>query len=567
MQFLSDCVFQQRFCIFFARRAFFHECIPERNFLIRVLNWLGGKKSKGAGFSLLSIGNVFIALLTYLRFAEVAQIFGTTWQTDAISIAMVIPLLLQQLISTAFGSVFMPIFSRVMRDGGKDAANRLISRIINWMSLLGVFLIGLVIASGPLIIRMIGPGVGSETTMLATRMLWIFLPLILLNAIEGVLQNFLIYGNRYGLVSLVRVIQILVSFVFLIFGHNQFGIMIVPISGLVGAFVSFLLCAAISFRLRLRLYPILNTRDRDFRDLVKLSAPIAIGVMTGFLAPVADKVLASFLEASSVTAIDYATRIKNLIRIVMIQPLIVLSMVSFSLIATENNIQKLKEEISNFIKYVSYYAVPISGILVVLSVPLISIFFQRGNFGPEESRRIGYLLAFYSPWFAQLGIGRIVDRAFYSLKDTVTPVVLGIWAVLANILLNVILLEPLGICGLALATTLTSGAKTLFLVYFIRKRLGGINGSDFVPEYLRFLISAAVMIGYFLLSSWLFPVDLNATLSKRIFFLMISIVPGTAIYIATTALVGSRTYRFYLEKFKHILLSRRKKPPDFRMIN
>ncbi|MCD4775422.1 MAG: polysaccharide biosynthesis C-terminal domain-containing protein [Candidatus Aegiribacteria sp.] len=525
----------------------------------KVLNWLGSAKTKGAGFSFLSLGNMLIAFITYLRFAEIARIFGTTWQTDAVSIAMVIPLLLQQLISTAFSSAFMPIYSRVRLNQGNDAANRLISRIINWMSLTGVVFIGLVLASGSLAIRIVGPGIEPSTTILATKLLWVFLPLIFLNAIEGVLQNFLNYGKRYGLVSFVRVLQILVSYLVIICGHGKFGVMIIPVSGLIGAFVSFFVCALITFRLNLRLRLVLDPGNRDFKELVRLAVPIIIGTLTGFLGPVADKALASFLRASSVTAIDYASRIKNLIRMVLIQPVLILSAVSFSRIAAEKNLTKLKGEIASFIKYISYYTVPASGILMVLSVPLISILFQRGNFGPEESRRIGYTLAFYSPWFAQLGIGRIVDRAFYSLKETITPVVLGIWCVLANILLNVILLQPLGIYGLALATTLTSGAKTLFLMYFLRKKLGGINGSDFVPEYLKFLFSAAVMIGYLLLSSRLFPVDLNTALSERIFKLSLSIVPGIIIYVAITALVGSKTFGIYLDMVKRILLSGKKK--------
>ena len=94
-------------------------------------------------------------------------------------------------------------------------------------------------------------------------------------------------------------------------------------------------------------------------------------------------------------------------------------------------------------------------------------------------------------------------------------------------------------------------------MYFLRKRLGGINGSDFIPEYIKFLISASVMIGYLLLSSRLFPVDLNADLQERIITLLISIVPGIAVYVATTALLGSKTYRFYLEKLKNVFLARR----------
>ncbi len=525
--------------------------------MIRVLGWLGGKKGKGAGFSLLSIGNLLIALVTYLRFAEIAQIFGTTWQTDAISIAMVIPILLQQVISTAFGAAFMPIYSKVMLDKGDAAANRLISRIINWMSISGGILIGAVLLFGSSIVRIIGPGVEGSTAILAGEVLIIFLPVIFLNSIEGILHNFMIYGKRYGLVSFVRVFQIIVSYIVVLMGHESLGIMVIPISGVIGAIASFSISAVISLRLHLRYQMVIDPRDGDFREMVRLAVPIIIGVITGFLGPAADKVLASFLRSSSVTAIDYASRIRNLIRIVLIQPIIVLATVSFAKTAAENNLPRLKSEIASFIKYISYYAIPASGILVVLSVPLISTLFQRGNFGPEQSQHIGYALAFYSPWFAQLGIGLIVRRAFYSIKETSIPVILGIWAVMANILLNIILIQPLGIRGLALATTLTSTAKTLFQMYFLRKKLGGINGSEFVPELLRILTATAVMVGYLILSCRLFPVDLNAGLASKIFNLTMGIVPGIALYVAVTALLGSTTYRVYMVAVKRKLFSRK----------
>lgn len=514
------------------------------------LSWFGSEKGKGAGFSFLSFGNLLIALFTYLRFAEIARIFGTTWQTDAVSIAMVVPLLLQQLISTAFGSAFMPIYSRVRHDKGVEAANRLVSRIINWMSLIGALVVGAVLASGSTVVGIVGPGADQGTLVLAARLLNVFLPLIFLNALEGVLQNFLIYGNRYGLVSFVRVLQILVSYIVLLAGHARFGIMIIPLSGLAGAFVSFLTCAAFSVHLNLRLRAVMNPRDRDFRELVRLAVPITIGVVTGFLGPVADKALASFLRASSITAIDYASRIKNLVNMILIQPVVVLCTVSFSKLAAKGDMNRLKGEISTFIRYISYYTVPVAGILTILSVPVISVFFQRGNFGPAQSRMVGYALSFYSPWFAQLGIGLIMGRAFYALKETVTPVVLGIWAMIANILLNIILIVPMGIGGLALATTLTSTAKTVLLMYFLRKRLGGIGGREFIPEYLKILLSSGVMIVYILLMMNVLPIDLRSGLANRLLKLSALILPGIALYVTATAACGSKTFRDYLKVAK-----------------
>lgn len=501
----------------------------------------------------MSAGNLLIALVTYLRFAEIARIFGTSWQTDAVSLAMVFPLLLQQLISSSFGSAFMPIYSRVVHEKGVDSANRLVSRIINWTAISGGVLIGIVLATGSLAVKVVGPGVDISTTVLATKLLYVFLPMVFLNAVEGILQNFLIYGKRYVLVSFLRVTQILVSYLVVILFHSEMGIMVIPISGLIGAFVSFSAAAAMSLICRLRMHAAFDPRDSDFAELIRLAIPITIGTVTGFLGPVADKALASFLRESSVTAIDYATRIKNLIRIVLIQPVIVLSTVSFSRIAAEGDMERLKGEISSFIKHISYYTVPVSGILVIMSASLISILFQRGNFGPDESRMVGYALAFYSAWFAQFGIGLIVRRAFFALKESFIPAALGIWAMIANVLLNVILMEPLGIGGLALATSVTSAAKTLMQMYFLRKKINGINGSDFIPEFLKILLATGIMVGYLLLAGVLFPVDLGAPLSSRALNTALAIVPGIALYVTVTALAGSDTYRSFVRVIRRRL--------------
>ncbi len=521
-----------------------------------VLRWFGTAKGKGAGFSLMSSGNLLIALFTYLRFAEIARIFGTTWKTDAVSLAMVIPLLLQQLISTAFGAAFMPIYSRVRAARGMHAANQLISRIINWMSLTGAVLIGAVLATGSFVVGLVGPGAEPSTLVLASKLLQIFLPLIFLNAIEGVIQNFLIYGKRYGLVSFVRVLQIFISYITLLAWHGEMGIYIIPISGLIGAFVSFMTTAVMAYILKMRLFASMDPSDRDFRDLVRLAVPVTVGVVTGFLGPVADKALASFLRTSSVTAIDYAGRIRNLVRIILIQPVIVLCTVSFSRIAAEGRLNDLKREISDFVRNVSYYSVPAAGIFTVLSVQLISVFFQRGNFGPQESRLVGYALAFYAPWFAQQGIGLIMRRAFFAMKESVTPVVLGVWSMLANILLNVILLVPLGIGGLALATTLTSTAKTILLTYFLRKRLGGVGGREFVPELLRILLGTGVLVAYMLAAGRIFPFDLNDTLAGRLLNLSLAVVPGVILYVSFTWLTGSRTCRSLIRMFNDRVLRR-----------
>lgn len=511
----------------------------------RALKWIGSAKGKGTGFSLLSAGYLLIAFITYLRFAEIVKIFGTSWKTDAVAIAMVVPLLLQQLISTAFGDTFMPIYSRVHQNKGEEAANRLVSQIISWVIVSGFVLMGLVFLNSSTVVRLVGPGAAEETSALASKILQIFIPLMFMNVLEGVLQNFLVYGKRYGLISLVRVLQILVSYLVVLFDQGSMGIMLIPISGLIGAFVSFSICSVIAFIYRLRLHPVLDPGNRDFKELVKLALPIMAGTVIGFLGPVADKVLASFLRASSITAIDYATRLKNLVRVILIQPVTVLSTVAFSRIAAKGNSSELSSELSSFIKHISYYSVPVAGVFAVLAVPMISILFQRGNFNPRQSEMVGYALMFYSPWFAQFGIGLILGRAFYAKKESITPVVLGMWAIVANVLLSIILLPPLGIGGLALGSTLSSTAKTLLLIYFFNRYFNKLNFSDFVPELGKILLSTGLMIASLIALKAAFPFNLYDGLRERILKLALYLIPSLAVYVAATAGSGSQIFRKY----------------------
>ncbi|MFO7950018.1 MAG: lipid II flippase MurJ, partial [Candidatus Fermentibacteraceae bacterium] len=89
----------------------------------------------GSGYSLLSSGNIVIALLTYARQALVADIFGMSWKTDAYAVAMVFPTLMRQIVAHSFNSTFLPVYSDVLENRGREAADRLVSRVLTWVGI------------------------------------------------------------------------------------------------------------------------------------------------------------------------------------------------------------------------------------------------------------------------------------------------------------------------------------------------------------------------------------------------------------------------------------------------
>jgi len=88
---------------------------------------------------------------------------------------------------------------------------------------------------------------------------------------------------------------------------------------------------------------------------------------------------------------------------------------------------------------------------------------------------------------------KILQSCFFALKDTLTPTKIAFLALLMNIVLNAILMFPLKIGGLALATSI-SGIVTFLLLFFIlKKRLGGFGERRILPSFLRILLASCCM--------------------------------------------------------------------------
>jgi putative peptidoglycan lipid II flippase len=464
--------------------------------------------SKLLGFSVLSVSSILSALLTFFRFSETTAIFGANWQTDALAVAMVFPFLVKEVVAHSFGSAFIPIYSRVMEKRGHDGAVSFVNKTLSWLVLVSSALIAVLWFSSGILVKIISPSGSEELLMLAADLFKILLPMVILGTTSGILANFIKYEKRFTALSLSGIIGLFVSLAILVVVRDSMGIGILPVSMLIGGVVEFLFLLVQCFRSGFKVQPSLSS-DPFMGQLSRMAIPVVGGTMIGFLGPIADKMMASFLPESSVTAIDYANRIKNIVLAVVFNPLLTFADLSFSAEAAKGKVEELLSVFRRNMNTTSLVMFPSAALLTVLAVPIVSVFFQRGNFTADDSLYIGYALAFYAPWLAQFGGGSLISRVFYAQKDSGTPVVIGIFGVVANVLLNLILIGPLGIGGLALATTITSTAKTGYLLWALSRKMGGLNLRLIVKEQIIIFLANAALVCFCvaLKSIWSFSVD------------------------------------------------------------
>lgn len=505
------------------------------------LSRFAGEKGRFAGFSFLSAGSMVIALLTYVRQAEIARLFGTSWMTDAYAVALVFPALAQQVIAHAFGSSFIPIYSDVMHRKGPEAASRLVSRIIFWIGAAGGALTCLLLVYSRSLVQAAGPGLQPTVLDLSSTMLKLMLPILVLSSACGILTGLMSAQRRFGIVSLLNISNIAGSLAVVILFSGRLGILVLPVSGLAGAALAFLCSIVTALRFGPGVHPAVNPSDADFRRLLKMSVPVVAGVLIGFLSPVVDKILASFLAESSVTALDYAIRVKDMALGLLFLPISSLADVALSEKTAKGDMEAFRSEMGTLLNWSSFLMVPVSALLCIFAAPTVSILFLRGSFGVRSVEMVGWALAFYAPWLAQFGFGAIISRGFYAMKDSRTPVLIGIWGIVVNVLLNIILIGSMGIGGIALATTLASSAKSVLLTLHMRRKAGSIGTGNVLAEHLKILAGAALMVLVALGLRVLLPSGPGDPLGMRASRLAIWILPSLGVYLAACMAMKSLT--------------------------
>jgi len=96
-----------------------------------------------------------------------------------------------------------------------------------------------------------------------------------------------------------------------------------------------------------------------------------------------------------------------------------------------------------------------------------------------------------------ISAAKLIVQAFYSTRDTKTPVWTAAGVLLLNVLLNVVFLmlffSELQNGGPALATVLAAYANCVVLFFIFRQRYGRIGGREIIISSVKALAASAVM--------------------------------------------------------------------------
>jgi putative peptidoglycan lipid II flippase len=504
-----------------------------------------------------TFGTAVSRVMGLVRQMVFAHLFGASLAADAFNVAFRIPNMLRDLFAeTALSAAFIPVLTSE-RAKSKEAQSRLASNIFNVLFIVT----GLVSVAGflasPVLAKWIAFGFGKVPGKVAltaqlTAILFPFLLVISLGAWAmsylNTEKSFFVPSVAPALFNLFSILVPVMTFGWYV-AHGKEPIFGMAIGVLVGGLMQFLVQMPLVFRKGFRYRFFVSFRDPEFRRVMALFIPVAIGLAGPRINVLVNTILVTPLRQGSVSWLDYAYRIMQLPLGLFGVAVGTVTLQSLSRLVLDNDVAAVRSRLVDSLKMALFLTVPTSVLIAFLSRPVVRVIYQRGHFRPEDTVPTAVALFLYTlgiPFIAGL---RNVAAVYYAYKDARWPMYASLASVALTIGLNVSLIGVLGFMIFPLSTSLAAALNFWILVRFLPKKIGRVD-MDPLGRYTMVLIAAALCGGA---AAWaaneLFIKGLGTGLVAALASVIVSGGLGLAVFYGASRLLGISETRDFVRRF------------------
>jgi putative peptidoglycan lipid II flippase len=449
------------------------------------------------GVRAFTIGTAISRVLGLVRESVFAYLFGAGMSTDAFNAAFRVPNLFRDLFAeTALSAAFIPVLT-AEKQKGRDQQNLLASNVFNILLITVGIIVVLGIVFSPYIVKIIAFGFGAvpnKLTLTASLTAIIF-PFLLFIAFAawamGYLnteQEFFVPSVAPAFFNVLSIATPLLLFAYLLKSGVDpiFGM---AIGVLLGGLMQFCIQLPMLFKKGFHYKFYLNFTDPNFKKILKLFIPVAIGLAASRINFTVDIFLISLLEERSMTWLNYAYRIMHLPLGLFGIAVGTVALPTLAKAVAEKKYDEVKSTLFDSLKLVFFLTVSTSIIIAFLSHPITRLIYERGRFTGFDTNATTQALILYIigiPFAAGI---RNVAAVFYAYKDSKTPMYASFVAVAINIALNLILMQIIGYRAFPLSTTISSFINIVILIYFLPRKIGPFSIKPIVKYFILLAIA------------------------------------------------------------------------------
>ncbi len=488
--------------------------------------------------------------------------------SDALYLAWTVPNIFRNLFGEgALSSAFIPVFTRVLEQEGRARAFLLARRVITCIGLfLFAVVLGLVGLSLILPTTWLSSFLGTEPGKLADVLVLmrILLPYLAIVCVLAQCQAVLNSLNYFFLPALspaiLNAVWIAAAIVagFLAFENEQSRAVFIACGIMVGGGVQVLLFVAALKRQGFTLRPSVNLNDSGFRRVLATTVPMIVGVSAVQMnVLLVDRGVAYALIPGDggVTHLFVGNRLMQfpfaLIGIALTTAVFPL----LSRLSAAGDTDGMKENFSGAMRINFFLSIPAAAGLMLLAHPIISLFFQRGEFTPDRVDATACALIGYTVGIPFLSAGMLLTRVFYAMGQWRLPVLVSCILVLVNIGLDLLLVGPFAEAGISAATSVSALLQAILLFYLLRKKIGPLGGGALLSGIVRTFLLTAFLAAAVLGALWVIgPEPLTSSIVSKAMRVLVPVLLGFIVF----TIPARWLCRFEWNKIMEVLAGRRK---------
>lgn len=405
----------------------------------------------------------------------IAHFLGAGAVADAFFVAFRFPNLFRSLFAEgAFNAAFVPLFTGKMTEEGAEAARRFAEQAFAVMAVVLTLFVAVMELAMPWAIYGLAPGFADVPGKmgLAVEFSRICFPYLLFISLVSLQAGVLNSVGRFAAAAATPVLLNLTSMAGLwalapftpTAGHamawGTFAAGIVQFGWLVFSVRAAGMAPGL---VRPRLTP-------EIKVLFKRIVPGALGAGVYQVNLVINTMIASTVADGAVSFLNYADRVNQL-------PLGVVGIaIGTALLPTlsrqlrEDKAEEARRSQNRAMELGLALTLPAAAALMVIAAPVIQVLFQRGSFGPAETAATASALVAFAAGLPAYVLVKVLVPGFFAREDTATPVRVAGFAMVLNVVLNLILSGPLAHVGMALSTAIAAWANVAVLAVLLARR-------------------------------------------------------------------------------------------------
>ena len=434
--------------------------------------------------ALFSRGAAFVVPLA------VAMWFGVGPITDAWYWALAFPTFSLVLAGTSLGTAVTPIMADV-QSKTPERLPQFLGGLLGWTTVVTLSMGFVLCLLAPLWLQHFSK-FNEDTQHLATLFLWELLPFAVLTSIGTVLRVACEINQRFVGVTITPIIRsaavITVTWLALPFADAH----ALSLGLVVGEFIQLLwwlwLLKGVNVHAQWSMK--LDPRIREVgRDL----APILIGETLVAMNLVIDKGFAALLPEGSVSTLEYADRARVIPQTLLQSTLVMVAYAAWSNFKAAGQIQHVRNAVDRTLRWTLALAAPVLAGMFIGRFVMIKLMFERGAFQEADTIATAGALAWYLPGILPNLLGILAVKAHVIEKNLSLILWLGVLSLTFNAILDAALLKPMGINGLALATTLNMFLIPGLYLGFLYKKID-VDLSKWTIPLLIVLASTGITV-------------------------------------------------------------------------